>query len=263
MLKKARKGALFVFHYFGFYPEQLFTNFGGIPWVLNDYRKLKKQNKQQVRSAAFGMPIPYFKDKNDTSGSLSGHYFHQDLNVAQKIFNNNPSKHVDIGSRTDGFVAHVASFRNIEVLDIRETEVQIPNITFVKADLMSNDEKWINYADSVSCLHVIEHFGLGRYGDPIDIQGHWKGLENIHKLLKTGGKFYFSTPIGPEKIHFNAHRVFHLSTLVNYLSDCYTIDDFSYVDDAGKHHRNVKMEDGLSNNFHCKFGCAIFELTKK
>ncbi|MFT7196785.1 MAG: SAM-dependent methyltransferase [Marinoscillum sp.] len=263
MLKKVRKGVLFILHYFGFYPEQLVTNLAGIPWVWSDYTKLKKQNKKTGGSVKFGVPIPYFKDKNDTSGNLSGHYFHQDLVVAQKIFKNTPVKHVDIGSRTDGFVTHVASYRNIEVLDIRESSAQVPNITFIQADLMSNDKKWIDYTDSVSCLHVIEHFGLGRYGDSIDIDGHWKGLNNIHKLLKPSGKFYFSTPIGPEKIHFNAHRVFNLSTLRDYFLDLYTIDDFSYVDDHGTHHAPVKITDGLSNNFNCRFGCGIFELTKK
>lgn len=66
----------------------------------------------------------------------------------------------------------------------------------------------VNYCDSISSLHAIEHFGLGRYGDPIDYFGYLKALQNIAKIVKTGGTFYFSVPIGPQRIEFNAHRVF-------------------------------------------------------
>ncbi|MFY0607746.1 MAG: DUF268 domain-containing protein [Cyclobacteriaceae bacterium] len=254
---------MFVLQYFGIYPEQFVENLKGVGWFLKDYRKLKRAAKTHSSQVNFGRPFPMLRDKNDTSGRLSGHYFHQDLLVAQKIFDNCPKRHVDIGSRTDGFVAHVASFREIEVIDIRETLDEISNIKFVQADFMSPESGLKDYTDSVSCLHVIEHFGLGRYGDPIDLNGHWKGLDNIFKLLKKGGKFYFSTPIGPEKIHFNAHRVFNLRTLVDYFSKAYSIDSFSYVDDAGILFKDIDFNQGLEGNFGCNFGCAIFELTKK
>ena len=86
-----------------------------------------------------------------------------------------------------------------------------------------------NYTDSLSSLNVIEHFGLGRYGDPIDVDGHLKGLQNMHKVLKQGGKFYFSTPIGPQRIEFNAHRVFSMTYLLQIFEPLYHIDYFSFV----------------------------------
>ena len=103
-------------------------------------------------------------EKTTESGIKGGHYFHQDLLVARRIFANQPVKHIDIGSRTDGFVAHVASFREIEVFDIRSFSNTIANIKFVQADLMKLNPDLINYTDSISSLHAIEHFGLGRYG---------------------------------------------------------------------------------------------------
>ena len=78
---------------------------------------------------------PCLFDKHEAGGIASGHYFFQDLIVAQKIFLRNPVKHVDIGSRIDGFVAHVATFREIEVFDIRPIQSIINNIKFKKADL--------------------------------------------------------------------------------------------------------------------------------
>lgn len=88
-----------------------------------------------------------------------------------------------------------------------------------------------SYCDSISCLHVLEHFGLGRYGDPVDVNGHFLGLENIYKILKKGGTFYFSVPIGIQKTYFNAHRVFSVDMLTEYFLTKYTIESFSYIDD--------------------------------
>ncbi|MBK6913452.1 MAG: DUF268 domain-containing protein [Ignavibacteriales bacterium] len=128
---------------------------------------------------------------------------------------------------------------------------------------MSNNFNIIDYCDSLSCLHVLEHFGLGRYGDPVDINGHIKGFNNIHKILKQGGKFYFSTPIGRQRIEFDAHRVFSLSYLLKLIEPKYKINSFAYIDDADVLHQNIELEkENISSNFNCNFGCAIFELTK-
>jgi hypothetical protein len=64
------------------------------------------------------------------------------------------------------------------------------------------------YCDSLSCLHALEHFGLGRYGDPIDPSGFERGLCNMASLLTKGGIFYLSVPIGIDRVEFNANRVF-------------------------------------------------------
>jgi len=196
---------------------------------------------------------------------MSGHYFHQDLLVAQKIFKNNPTRHIDIGSRVDGFIAHVASFRSIDILDIRKQDSNVKNINFEQLDLMGNiPEKFKNCTDSISCLHTIEHFGLGRYGDKVDINGHVKGLENINTILKSGGIFYFSTPIGNQRIEFNAHRVFSIKYLLDILEKNYKIISFSYVDDIGNLHEDINLSNSdIENNLNCRFGCGIFELLKK
>lgn len=209
-------------------------------------------------------PYPVLGDRYASSGTASGHYFHQDLLVARKIFLATPQRHVDIGSRVDGFVAHVASFREIEVFDIRPMEVSIPNVRFVKMDLMGDSSSYEDYTDSISSLHAIEHFGLGRYGDPIDVNGHVKGLESIHRMLRKGGTFYFSVPIGRQRVEFNAHRVFSIRYLLNLLNPRYELLSFSYVDDAGTLHADVALDEAaLETNFGCDIGCGIFELRKR
>ncbi|NBO72645.1 DUF268 domain-containing protein [bacterium] len=194
---------------------------------------------------------------------MKGHYFHQDLFIARKIHEVAPQKHVDIGSRTDGFIAHVASFRTIELLDIRPIESHVKNITFRQANLMELPEDLINSTDSISSLHAIEHFGLGRYGDPIDYWGYTKALQNITAMLKQGGTFYFSVPIGPQRIEFNAHRVFSIDYLMQLLSKDYVITSFSYVDDEGEFYEDISLNDTMiSSNCNCTYGCGIFILRK-
>lgn len=261
-MKKILKKINFVLNLLGYYPKKTLSLIIGIFPILKNYYQFKRQLKSD-NSFNIIKFVPYPQDLFAQSGNTNSHYFHQDLLVAKRIFTNNPIKHVDIGSRIDGFVAHVASFRQIEVFDIRHLKNDIKNIEYKKTNITSDNFKLTNYCDSISSLHVIEHIGLGRYGDEIDVNGYLKGLDNIYKALKPGGKFYFSVPIGKQRIEFNAHRVFDVSFLVELLSGNYTIDSFSYVNDSFQFFENVKLSiKNMKNNFNCNFGCGIFELTK-
>jgi SAM-dependent methyltransferase len=140
---------------------------------------------------------------------------------------------------------------------------KVRNILFKQADLMSPPPEMTGYTDSLSCLHAIEHFGLGRYGDPIDFEGHLKGLNSLYIILKPGGTLYLSCPIGPQRIEFNAHRVFAVKYLLSLFEGKFNLRNFSYVDDRGDLHENVAMTaDMLDANFGCRYGCGIFELVK-
>lgn len=241
----------------------LFNALRGLPFYIIDFFRIKKQ-KGKDNLFYFGKYTPMLADRFKESGTMSGHYFYQDLFVARKIFLNNPQRHLDIGSRIDGFVAHVASFRAIEIIDIREQRSKANNIYFRKADLMQLPIDIIEAYDSISSLHAIEHFGLGRYGDPIDYDGHRKAIFNITRILKRGGKFYFSVPIGPQRIEFNAHRIFSIRYLIALLDDNFNIDTFSLVNDSGDFFEDIDLTpNAIENNYNCNYGCGIFELTKK
>ena len=244
-------------------PKKLFRFLLHAPSMLSELHQLKQQGRNSSHHFKFGALNPYPYDKKQQSGTAKGHYFHQDLLAARRIHENTPAKHVDIGSRVDGFVAHVAAFRTIEVLDIRPLGSNIPNILFRQADLMALPPEMEAYCDSLSCLHAIEHFGLGRYGDPIDFEGHVKGLNNLHSILKPNGTLYLSCPIGPQRIEFNAHRVFSLEYLLSLFAGKFEIDTFSFVDDQGDLHENTALsQDIVANNCGCHYGCGIFEMNK-
>ena len=230
---------------------------------IKDYFHFKKQLKRNNKSVKVNF-YPCMADRYDFAGTAKGHYFHQDLLVAQKVFINNPKKHVDIGSRIDGFVAHVASYREIEVLDIRPISDSFnKNVKFRCVDLMDDNLDLINYCDSLSCLHAMEHFGLGRYGDNIDYFGYIKGFNNMYKILQKEGILYLSVPIGPQRIEFNAHRVFSVSTLLSLIKGKFEIISFSYVNDHGDLVTNPEFnKNNIDTNFGCNYGCGIFELRK-
>lgn len=235
-----------------------------LPSFIRDYYILSAQAKKHGKHFPFGKTFPCLEDKKVNSGEAKGHYFHQDILVARRIYETMPQKHVDIGSRVDGFVAHVAVFREIEVFDIRKLKPTTKNIIFVQRDLMkAGDPELSLYCDSLSCLHAIEHFGLGRYGDDIDYTGHEKALSVMKNMVRPGGRFFLSTPIGPQRIEFNAHRVFSCDHILNLIGDTFRLDRFSYVDDHGDLYENVPVSQAsLEQSFNCTFGCGIFEFVK-
>jgi hypothetical protein len=234
------------------------------PSFMKGLSAFKKQMRGMKHPIPFGKLYPILNEAKAESGINDKSYFYQDLYVAQEIFSANPLRHVDIGSRVDGFVAHVASFREIEIFDIRPLNSKIRNAKFTKCDLMGPVvSDLIGCTDSLSCLHALEHFGLGRYGDPIDANGHLAGFENLSLMVKTGGTFYFSVPLGPLRVEFNAHRVFSMDYLIKMFQFKFQVKQFSYVSDNGELHVDVPFDgEDAKQNFNCNYGCAIFTLLK-
>lgn len=199
---------------FGLDLHLLFRSLRGLPAFVSDWRKYRKAYSGKLTLR------PCLHDRYAEGGSTKSEYFWQDLLVARWIFEAKPILHVDIGSRVDGFVAHVASFREIEVFDVRPITATVPGITFKQADLMQPDASLAGYCDSLSCLHALEHFGLGRYGDPVNPNGLELGLANMSRLLKTGGILYLSVPIGEDCVEFNAQRIIKLRSLLIMAKAC-------------------------------------------
>jgi hypothetical protein len=179
----------------------------------------------------WGNELPILGEWDESAATL-GPYFFQDQIVARWVYESQPVRHVDIGSRIDGFVGHLAISREIEVIDIRPLQHTIRNIRFHQLDLMREiPPEWIGSTDSLSCLHTIEHFGLGRYGDKLDPEGHTKGLGQLKRMVAQCGHIYLSTPIGRERVEFNAHRIFSAATVLSWFLEGWSIERSAVIDD--------------------------------
>jgi hypothetical protein len=228
-----------------------------LPRFLRDLNRWKRQG------GSVSSVYPILSDWSTQAGDASGAYFHQDMLIARRIYEAQPRRHVDVGSRFDGFVAHVAVFREIHVVDIRPMQSPIRNVCFIQADLMQSADVLAASTDSLSCLHALEHFGLGRYGDPIDPSGHLKGFRSLIAILKPNATFYLSFPIGRPVVEFNAHRVFGCRDVLTWPgSELLQLERFDFVDDGGALHEDVAVDDIAGQCKDLIHGCGIYTFTR-
>lgn len=242
---------------FGFDPRRMIYSIADVPYYFVSLARLsRKENRRE------NWPIsvrPALADRRMSAGVAKGHYFHQDLWAARRIFQINPKDHIDVGSRVDGFIAHLLVFRGVTVIDVRDLKSCVTGLSFMKADVLEARALTGLTADSISSLHALEHFGLGRYGDPIDVDGWKHGIANLAAVLKRGGTFLLALPIGRQRIDFNSHRVFSPHTVI---AECarngLELHEFSYIDDDGEFHPSCGVTDGGN----LEYGCGCFEFNK-
>lgn len=209
--------------------------------------------------------FPITTEYNKFAGVVDGHYFLQDIYFAKIINQNSPKVHYDIGSRVDGFVAHLLSaqiIQKIVLIDIRPFPVQVDRLSFVQGNAMDLSQIENESIESLSSLHAIEHFGLGRYGDPIDPNGWKKGLKSIQAKISRGGSFYLALPVGNKnRLCFNAHRIFIPELIIQTL-DKMELISFSYIQNYKIH--SVPLEDMKNVSARLgKYDCGLFVFKKE
>jgi hypothetical protein len=244
----------FLVQCFGLDPRRFGTAAASIVPFLKSYTGARKAKTDDWPLEL----MPALGDRGESAGSAKGHYFHMDLWAARNVFAGNFRKVVDVGSRVDGYVAHILAFRDIEVFDVRPMTSSVKGMSFTQADMMNPVSLPENYADCVSCLHALEHFGLGRYGDPLDLDGWSKGLAGLTKILATNGTLLLAVPVGRQRIEFDAHRVFHPQTILDAAEGLgLRLSGFSAVDDAGDFVEQATAGEVAQMNYGC--GCFSFK----
>lgn len=215
---------LYFLRQIGFDPTKMIESFRSSPRYLKGLLHVLARNRgfRGIRLS------PVLNDFRASAGSADGHYFWQDLICAKWIYESNPSNHLDVGSRIDGFIAHLLTFRKVTLLDIRPLSMEIPNLNYLIGNAQESLPVLERKFSSVSSLHSIEHFGLGRYSDPIDLQGHLKGLKSIASCVEDLGSFYISFPIGQPSIEFNEQRIILPTWPEENLKD-FTLEEFVLI----------------------------------
>lgn len=192
---------------------------------VDTYLKLNRRSNFSIQEKYVW---PIVTDKYAPAGTI-GNYFWQDLWATRLIIRSGIKNHFDIGSRLDGFIAHLlASGIDVTMIDIREFPGEVENLHTVVDNATSLRQIQNESIESMSALCSLEHFGLGRYGDPVDPEACFKCFDNIQKKLKKGGRLYISVPIGKERVEFNAHRVFYASTIIDCFNNLH-LEEFSCV----------------------------------
>ena len=241
----------------GFHPTIFLKSLAGLPVFVSSWLKYRKLNIAPAFRIRFTDAFPILTDRSASAGLAEGHYFHQDLWAARNIFHERPRAHIDVGSRIDGFVAHLLAFMPVTVIDIRPLVSKVDGLTYLQDDATSLSMLKANSVPSLSSLHAAEHFGLGRYGDPIDPDACFKFIDSLQRVLAPNGRLYFSVPVGRERVEFNAHRVFSPSTILRCFSSL-RLKSFSFVGDDGSLYLDT---DPLALP-ESEMACGLFEFTK-
>jgi len=198
---------------------------------------------------------PCLNDKN-TKTSFDKHYTYHTAWAARKLRDISPIEHIDISSLTY-FSTLVSAFIPVRFYDYRPEEIELDNFSCEHADItqlpFDNDS-----IDSLSCMHVVEHIGLGRYGDPLDVDGDLKAIEELKRVVSIGGNLLFVVPIGKAKIMFNAHRIYSYDQIINYFKN-FELLEFTLIPDQsnGGLIINATKEQADIQVYGC--GCFMFK----
>lgn len=218
------------------------------------YLQLKKQENTRF-SVRWRDRWPCYTDATKITG-FDKHYIYHPAWAARVLAEIKPKKHIDISS-TLYFCVNVSAYIPVEFYDYRPAQIELDGLVCKKGNLMGLpfDD---GIVESLSCMHVIEHVGLGRYGDPIDYNGDIKSANELMRVLKTGGHLIIVVPIGHKpRIQFNAHRIYTYDALVA-MFEALTLIEFSLIPDQSGEGliRHASRDQANMQRYGC--GCFLF-----
>jgi hypothetical protein len=218
-----------------------------LPWYfscLKKYRSLSGHQPFHLMDLQ-----PKLQDRTAKT-PFDSHYFWMCGWAMRRITKTSPKFHADIGSH-NLFINLLSSIVPTVFLDYRPLEVRLPGLNVLAGDILH-----LPFADnslpSLSCLHVAEHIGLGRYGDPLNPLGTEMACKELARVLAPKGFLFFAIPVGKERTCFNAHRIFdplHVVTLFSSLK----LLELSGVDDDGQYHEDIDCYKLASSKYACGF----------
>lgn len=219
---------------------------------FNEFGRLAKASTRRT--------VPLWEDRypcledSTVATGFDRHYIYHPAWAARILAQTRPDKHLDISS-TLNFCSIVSAFVPFDFFDYRPATLVLPGLSSKSADLTNLD--WADGSvDSLSCMHVIEHIGLGRYGDPIDPDGDLQAIRELVRVLATGGSLLIVVPVGRESICFNAHRIYDARKFASYFSGLELVD-FALVPD-GDAPDGLIRENAFDVASQQSYGCGCF-----
>jgi hypothetical protein len=228
-------------------------------WVTQNYLTLLEQEKKTTKRFPFEKSDFHIVTHQKTEQiNFDNHYLYHTAWAARKVREIGPVKHVDISSYTY-FATILSAFIPVEYYDYRMLPVTLEQLTCGTADLYQ-----LPFCDnsipSLSCMHVVEHVGLGRYGDTPNYDGDLKAFRELSRVLAVNGDLLFVVPIGKPKIVYNAHRIYSYDQIIAAFRGL-TLKEFALIPDD-KFHGMIKDPDVSIVNAQ-SYGCGCFWFKKQ
>lgn len=185
------------------------------------------------------------------------HYIFHTAWAARVLTEIKPTKHIDISSSLY-FSGIVSAFIPTDFYDYRPAELNLSNLSSRAGDLLR-----LPFADStvesLSCMHVVEHIGLARYGDLMDVKGDLKAISELMRVLAMGGTLLFVVPVGKPRVMFNAHRIYSFEQIIKYF-DGLELVEFSLIPDNERDGGLIRNADpGMVKMQSYACGCFRFK----
>lgn len=194
----------------------------------------------------------------ETSTSFDRHYVFHTAWAARVVSEIMPSVHVDVSSSLH-FCTILSAFVPVRFYDYRPADLRLDKLVSEAGDLLA-----LPFADrsveSLSCMHVVEHVGLGRYGDPLDPNGDLKAIDELKRVLAPGGTLLFVVPVGRPRLMFNAHRIYSYDQVLDFFGD-FELEEFALIPDEPAQGGLVR---GASREMveGQRYGCGCFRFRK-
>lgn len=230
----------------------------GIKRVKKEYQTFIKSSKIEARFKESEITFYPCFDDNTLNTTFEPHYTYHPAWAARIVAKNKPEKHIDISSSLK-FSTMLSAFVDTEFYDFRPVNINLSNLKCGQANLLQLPFK-DNSIASLSCMHTIEHIGLGRYGDEIDYDGDLKAIKELIRVLAPGGTLLIVTPIGKAKIEYNAHRIYSYRQIMLYFESL-KLNEFSLVPDDFEKYGLIKNPEETFTDQQ-NWGCGCFWFTK-
>lgn len=226
--------------------------------IKRQFNFIKKENEKSNRGFNIDWKDRYLCLYDATSNTgFDTHYVYHVAWALRKVQEINPAKHIDISSSLH-FCANVSAIIPTEFYDYRPAQLFLPNLTCDSANLtnLKFDE---NSIECLSCMHTVEHIGLGRYGDELDANGDIKAINELKRVVKPGGYLIFVVPMGKPRIQFNAHRIYSYEQIISNFSG-FDVKEFSLVpDNALDCGMIINADKAIVNSQVHACGCFVFQ----
>jgi SAM-dependent methyltransferase len=222
----------------------------GLGWYTRDFRAYRRA--ASPGALRFADAIPALHDRS-ASHEIDAHYFYVNAWAMRRILGTAPARHVDVASQTV-LASLLSAVLPVTFYDYRRLRATLDNLACEQGDIVDLDIP-SDSVQSLSCLHVAEHIGLGRYGDPIDPDGTRRAARELTRVLAPGGTLYFALPVGVPRVCFNAHRIHDARTICDYFSGLELVE-YSGVHDDGRFVERVELATFDLSDYAC--GMFVF-----